>query len=146
MAGVSDPFRHTVRVRYSECDLQGVVFNANYLTYVDDAVTELWRAALPDGYAGMVDAGVDLVVGEAALRYLAPARFDDHLDLELTITRLGTTGMTTEVRIARGGQTLTEVTLRHVFVTAGEGAKTPIPDDIRAALEPFSSADPAPGG
>ena len=87
----------------------------------------------------MVDAGVDLVVGEAALRYLAPARFDDHLDLELIITRLGTTGMTTEVRIARGGQTLTEVTLRHVFVTAGEGGKTPIPDDIRAALERFSS-------
>jgi len=146
MAGVPEPFRHQVRVRYSECDLQGIVFNANYLTYVDDAVTELWRATLPGGYAAMVDAGVDLVVGEASLRYLAPARFDDHLDLELTVTRMGTTGLTTDVRIAREGRTLAEVTLRHVFVTAGEGAKTPIPDHIRAALEPFSSVARAPGG
>ena len=89
---------------------------------------------------------MDLVVGEATVRYLAPARFDDQLDLDLAVTRLGTTGMTTEVRISCEGRPLTEVTLRHVFVTAGEGAKTPIPDDVRAALEPFSSAAPAPGG
>lgn len=145
MARVPEPFRHSVRVRYSECDLQGIVFNANYLTYVDDAVTELWRAVLPGGYAGMVEAGIDLVVGEAVLRYLAPARFDDQLDLELTVARLGTTGLTTDVRIARAGETLTEVTLRHVFVTAGEGVKTPIPDHIKAALEPFS-ATASPGG
>lgn len=137
MAGVPEPFRHSVRVRYSECDLQGIVFNANYLTYVDDAVTELWRATLPGGYAAMVQAGLDLVVGEARLRYLAPARFDDQLDLALTVTRVGTTGLTTEVAISCEGRPLTEVTLRHVFVTAGEGAKTPIPDDVRAALEPY---------
>ena len=39
-------FRHRLRVRYSECDMQGVVFNANYLTYFDTAVTELWREAI----------------------------------------------------------------------------------------------------
>ena len=137
MAGVPEALRHSVRVRYSECDLQGIVFNANYLTYVDDAITEMWRV-LPGGYAAMVEQGVDIVVAEAALRYLAPARFDDQLDLELAVTRLGTTGMTTEVLISCGERSLTEVTLRHVFVTAGEGAKTPIPDDVRGALQRFS--------
>lgn len=137
MAGVPEPLRHSVRVRYSECDLQGIVFNANYLTYVDDAITEIWRA-LPGGYAAMVERGIDIVVAEASLSYRAPARFDDHLDLELVVTRLGTTGMTSDVRISCQERLLTEVTLRHVFVTAGEGAKTPIPDDVRAALERFS--------
>ena len=40
---MSDPFRHRLRVRYNECDPQGVVFNANYLTYFDLTMGELWR-------------------------------------------------------------------------------------------------------
>jgi len=136
---VSRPFRHRIRVRYSECDLQGVVFNANYLTYLDDAMTELFRTALDGGYRAMVEAGVDMVVAESSLRYLAPARFDDEIEIEATVTRLGTTGMTTAMRIMRGGAVLTEAELRHVFVRAGEGGKAPIPDAVRAALEPYEA-------
>jgi acyl-CoA thioester hydrolase len=135
---VSPPFRHRIRVRYSECDLQGVVFNANYLTYLDDAITELFRAALNGGYGQMVEAGVDMVVAESTLRYLAPARFDDEVEVQATVTRLGTTGMTTAMRVLRGGETLTEAELRHVFVRAREGGKAPIPDAVREALEPWS--------
>ena len=139
MAGVPAPFRHRLRVRYSECDLQGVVFNANYLTYMDEALTEMWRVALPGGYAGMVAGGVDLVVAEATVRYRSPARFDDELELELAVSRLGTTGMTSDLRVLRGGELLAEGALRHVFVTAGEGTKTPIPDEVRRGLEPFAA-------
>jgi acyl-CoA thioester hydrolase len=139
---VSPPFRHRIRVRYSECDLQGVVFNANYLTYVDDAMTELFRTALNGGYSAMVDAGVDMVVAECTLRYLAPARFDDEIEVEATITRLGTTAMTTAMTVTRGGEALTEAELRHVFVHAGEGGKTPIPDSVREALKPWSDGRP----
>ena len=32
---MSEQFRHRIRVRYNECDPQGLVFNANYLTYFD---------------------------------------------------------------------------------------------------------------
>ena len=42
------PFTHNLRVRYSECDAQGVVFNANYLAYVDDAV-DRWFATVLHG-------------------------------------------------------------------------------------------------
>ena len=126
-------------MRYSECDLQGVVFNANYLTYLDDAMTELFRTALDGGYQAMVDAGVDMVVAQSTLRYLAPARFDDELEIEATVTRLGTTGMTTAMAVRRDGSVLTEAELRHVFVRSPEGGKAPIPDSVRAALEPFAS-------
>ena len=126
-------------MRYSECDLQGVVFNANYLTYLDETMTELFRTALNGGYAAMVEAGVDMVVAESTLRYLAPARFDDEIEVEATITRLGSTGMTTAMRIARGGEALTEAQIRHVFVHAGEGGKTPMPEAVRTGLEPYAS-------
>ena len=51
-----EPFRHRLRVRWSECDLQGVVFYPNYFAYVDHAITELWREAIGP-YAEMRDAG-----------------------------------------------------------------------------------------
>ena len=43
---MAEPFRHRLRVRRSECDLQGVVFYSHYLAYLDHTVTELWRAAV----------------------------------------------------------------------------------------------------
>ena len=40
------PYRHPVRIRYGECDMQKVVFNANYLAYIDDATDTWMRTAL----------------------------------------------------------------------------------------------------
>ena len=70
-------FVHELRVRYGECDPQGIVFNANYLSYFDITVTELWRASELGSWQAMVERGLDVVVGEANLRFRAPARFDD---------------------------------------------------------------------
>lgn len=46
----------SIRVRYAECDMQGRVFNANYLTWFDVAHTELLRLAL-GSYAALVKSG-----------------------------------------------------------------------------------------
>ncbi len=63
-------FSYPLRVRYAECDPQGVVFNSHYLAYFDIDMTELWRAAF-GGYGVMIDRGIDLVVAEAQLRFRA---------------------------------------------------------------------------
>jgi acyl-CoA thioester hydrolase len=77
---MSQSLVHTLRVRYSECDLQGIVFNAHYLNYFDTSMTELWRAAY-GGYQEMLDHGIDMVLAEAHVRFRKPARFDDELAL-----------------------------------------------------------------
>src|SRR4051812_13452865 len=99
------PFVHELRVRYGECDPQGIVFNANYAAYVDDCFTELWRQAF-GSYATMVERGVDMVVAELRLDFRAPARFDELLRVSATIERLGSTGMTTTLALEREGETL----------------------------------------
>jgi acyl-CoA thioester hydrolase len=124
---------HRLRVRYGECDPQGVVFNAHYFAYFDIALTELWREAA-GGYAAMMEDGLDLQVVEATARYKAPARFDDELDIEIEVTHLGTTSMVTDLAIRRGGELLVEGRLAHVFVDTENHAKTPIPDQLRSAL------------
>lgn len=128
------PFTHTLRVRYGECDPQGVVFNANYFAYFDVALTELWREAA-GSYTSMMESGVDMVVAEATARYLAPARFDDELEVAILITRLGTTSMVTSMSVTRDETLVVEGEMRHVFIDAATGAKIPIPADIRSRLE-----------
>jgi acyl-CoA thioester hydrolase len=134
---VSEPFRHSLRVRYNECDPQGVVFNANYLTYFDITMGELWREL--GGYQEMVDAGVDMVVAEANIRYRAGLRFDDEFEIRATIVRLGETSMTTEIELVRGDEAIVDGDLRHVFIESGGGPTAPIPEPIRASLQRYSA-------
>ncbi len=137
---MGEPFTHVLRVRYGECDPQGVVFNANYFTYFDVALTELWREAVAP-YTEMLAGGVDMVVAEASVRYRASARFDDELDLTAAVTRLGRTSLTTLLGIERTGDgtPLVDGELRHVFVDAATMDKKQVPGDLRRALEPYAA-------
>src|SRR6476620_6115324 len=74
-------FFHPFRVRYSEIDGQGVVFNAHYLTYFDTTITEYFRALGYDQYADSKQAGEDFHVVRALIEYKAPVRFDWELDV-----------------------------------------------------------------
>ncbi len=133
MAG---PLSHKLRVRYAECDVQGVVFNSHYLAYFDTSITELWRAGI-GGYQVMLDRGLDIVVAEARLRFLGSARFDQEIMLEIGVTNLGNTSIASEHRISHDDQTLVEGTLVHVVVDRTTLAKTPIPDWLRDGLSPW---------
>ncbi len=130
-------FVHELRVRYRECDPQGIVFNANYAGFFDDALTELWREAF-GSYQAMVERGVDMVVAELNTRFLASARFDDLIRIEAEIEQLGTTSMTTRLEVLRGEELLVRGQMRHVFVDAETWTKTPAPDWVREGLAPYA--------
>jgi acyl-CoA thioester hydrolase len=137
-----EPFRHRLRVRWSECDLQGVVFYPNYLAYLDHTMTELWRAAVGPYPDIVTDHGIDLVVAEAGMRYRESARFDDEIEITATLTRLGATSITTAFRMERvpDGALLTEAELRHVFVDPESFGKSAMPERVRAGLARFAAA------
>ncbi|MBO2454131.1 acyl-CoA thioesterase [Actinomadura barringtoniae] len=135
-------FTHRLRVRYSECDQQGVVFNGHYLFYYDVAVTELWREAI-GAYTDMVEQGYDLVVAEARIRYREGARFDDLLDISMPIAKLGVTSMIVRPEFRVGDRLMADGEIRHVFIDPTAGGKKEIPPDARAALEPYLVSDEA---
>jgi acyl-CoA thioester hydrolase len=139
-----ETFRHRLRVRWSECDLQGVVFYPHYLAYFDHAMTELWREAVGP-YSEITGLGVDLVVAEAEIRYRASARFDDELEITASITHLGVSSMIMEMGVDRcaDGTVLAEGRLRHVFVDP-EGLNTrEMPAPVREGLGRFAVASAA---
>ncbi|RHX87014.1 acyl-CoA thioesterase [Leptospira stimsonii] len=76
-------FYHALRVRYAESDLQGIVFNANYLTYFDVAITEYFRwCGLPYGELNS-KFQADFHVIHCEIDYKSPARFDEEIQIYL---------------------------------------------------------------
>ncbi|CAM4035097.1 thioesterase family protein [Kibdelosporangium persicum] len=126
-------FVHRIRVRYSECDQQGVMFVGHYMFYYDVALTELWRAKVCS-YQEMVEKGDDMMVAESRLRYVRSARFDDQVDIEMPVHHLGTTSMIIRPVFRVGGEVITEGEVRHVFIDPAANTKKPIPDYVRSAL------------
>jgi acyl-CoA thioester hydrolase len=133
---MAERYSYRLRVRFRECDQQGVVFNSHYFAWFDDVLTEAFRDLVMP-YNDMLESGVDVVVAEASARYRAGARFEDELELRWWVARLGNTAMTTRIDVMRGDELLVEGEMRHVFVDAGTTNKRAIPDIFRETLEPY---------
>ncbi len=133
MSGFSCP----LRVRWSEVDAQGVVFNPNYFAYADVAATEFFRAAgvLTDDHPDMAQS----YVVDARASFRSSARFDDLLDMEVSLPRIGRSSYELRVDIRRDGQILTEVSL--TYVRALEGRSEPLSDAWRAMLARVAAPD-----
>jgi acyl-CoA thioester hydrolase len=132
------PLTTTLRVRYVECDMQGHVFNGHYLTWFDIAHTEALRTATGLTYLELIGAhGVDFVVAESGVRYLAPAYFDDELRIAVAFDPPTTSSLTSRFAIVRDETTVATGFLRHVCVDSEDFKKRPWPDAVRAALEPY---------
>jgi acyl-CoA thioester hydrolase len=130
---MSTPFTHRHRVRYVECDMQGIVFNAHYYTWIDIAHTE-WMRHVFGSFEELVGLGVDVVVAESSCRFRSPARFDDQVDIAVGLEDLTTSSMTTTHTFTRAGELLAEGRIRHVAVHPESLTKVPWPAAVRAAL------------
>jgi len=78
------PFRHRIRVRFAETDAMGIVHHSRYLPYLEEARVAYLRH-IDHPYSEWRDKGQDSAVLEAYVRYLQPLRFDDLVDVHLTL-------------------------------------------------------------
>ncbi|MDF3932473.1 acyl-CoA thioesterase [Pseudomonas citronellolis] len=129
-------FFHGLRVRWSEVDPQGIVFNGNYLTYTDVATTEYYRNLDISYPADLLRGGGDLFAVKSSLEYYAPARYDDWLDIGVRAARLGRSSLTFQVAIWCDGQPLTLGEL--IYAHADEQRQSqPLPDWLRERISGF---------
>lgn len=120
-------FFHPFRVRYSEIDGQGVVFNAHYLTYFDTTITEYFRALGFDQYADAKASGIDFHVVKSLIEYKAPARFDQELDVGARVARIGNSSLTFEMAIFLKGGNEALITGEIVWVYTNQETHRPVP-------------------
>jgi YbgC/YbaW family acyl-CoA thioester hydrolase len=131
-----------LRVRWAEVDMQKIVFNAHYLTYIDTAIAEYWREIdlpYPDGYVERY--GSDIFLRKATVEYLGPARYDDELTVCCRVAKLGRSSMTFHFEIYRAADLLISAEL--VYVNADTSMQAvPLPDDVRDRVMKYERVAP----
>lgn len=142
MAKQDFSFIHTLRVRWSEVDMQAIVFNGNYLNYFDVAFTEYWRdSGLPDVLA-QAEAGLELFARKAIIEYHAPARFDDMLEIGVRCAELGRSSMRFVLEIFKGDELLVSGEMMYVHADSRIRKSEPVPQNWRDALVRLEKAHP----
>lgn len=128
--------RTPVRVRYPETDRMGVAHHTHYLVWFEMGRTELMRrAGVP---YGMLEESEQLFfpVVELGARFMAPAAYDEELEVRTVLSRIGGARIRFDYQLFRkdaGGPLAVGHTV-HAAV-GGDGRPRRIPADVRRRLE-----------
>lgn len=125
-------YRHAVRVRYVDCDMQGVVYNAHYLTFIDDGF-DCWMRMLEPEFETVH--GWEVMLKKAEILWDGPAHFGESIAIDCDVTRWGNTSFDTTFTGAVGGRAVFSSTVTYVVVDHDEHRPMAIPDVLRAHLE-----------
>jgi acyl-CoA thioester hydrolase len=124
------------RVYYEDTDAAGIVYYANYLKFAERARTEILREAGIVQHDVARRDGVAFAVKSVAVEYAAPAKLDDALVVETTVSRLGGASATADqiVRRKADGTALAEMRVRLACLRLADGRPARFPADVREAL------------
>jgi acyl-CoA thioester hydrolase len=132
------PLRHIdleLRVRYAETDQMGVVYHAEYLVWCEMGRTEYMRQ-LGTSYASIERSGTLLVVADVSIRYHAPARYDEIVRVETTLSDVRSRALTFDYAIFNANEGTRLVTARTMLVSTDHaGRPVPLAAAVRAELE-----------
>src|SRR5688500_18436417 len=134
----------SLRVRWAEVDMQKIVFNGHYLTYIDTAIADYWREiGLPYPHGYVERYGNDVYLRKATVEYLGSARYDDELTVYCRVAKLGNSSMTFHFEICRGADAAL-VTAELVYVNADPKTMrpAPLPDEVRDKVRCFERVAP----
>jgi acyl-CoA thioester hydrolase len=142
---LSNASKVRLRVRFNETDLMGIVHHASYLSYMEVARVE-WLRRRGVTYAAWAASGLHLPVVEVSIKYRAPLRFDDELEVEVGLGEIRAATVRFDYRIARppDARLCVEGSTRLACVDARHALKRISPEMAEVFARP--EADGAPAG
>jgi acyl-CoA thioester hydrolase len=136
------PFKYSAltRVGFSDTDAQGIVYYGRYLPYFDLARVEYAR------HLGMLATGPEeheFVMRANTIEYLAPAGFDDLIEVFIRTARIGETSVTYECAAYRAKDDVLMVTATQTLVLVDLDARKahPVPDWFKDKIQSFEGGD-----
>ncbi|MBO6852859.1 MAG: tol-pal system-associated acyl-CoA thioesterase [Marivivens sp.] len=121
------------RVYYEDTDLAGIVYYANYLKFIERARTEWVREIGVDQGALKADTGIVFAVRRVEADYLAPARFDDDIEVRTRVEKATGARIVLRQAVLRDNETLFTALVTLVAIS-GDGLPARIPAVLRSQL------------
>ena len=135
-------FADPLRVRWAEVDMQKVVFNGHYLMYVDTAMGNYWRALALPYEATLAALDGDLFVRKSTLEYLAPAHYDDSLEVGIRFGSAGTSSLRFVAAVFRGEELLVHGEVVYVWTDARTRRPKAAPAALVDAFRAHAAGEP----
>lgn len=132
-------FMTKIRVRWMECDGQGIVYNGAYLDYLEIGQAEYYRNLGFAIYIIPQSSYFDFVVVKSTQEFKAPAKVDEIIELHVRVSNIGNTSLTLNLEIYAEGNDRLLTSIETVYVgydTATESTR-PVPDAIRELVTHF---------
>ena len=129
----------TVRVRWMECDAQGIVYNGAYLGYLEIGQAEYYRNLGFAIYIIPQSGYFDFAVVKSTQEFKAPAKVDEIIELHVRVSKIGNTSLTLNLEIYPEGSArlLTSIETVYVGYDAATESSRPVPDAIRQLITRF---------
>ena len=129
----------TVRVRWMECDAQGIVYNGAYLGYLEIGQAEYYRNLGFAIYIIPQSGYFDFAVVKSTQEFKAPAKVDEIIELHVRVSKIGNTSLTLNLEIYPEGSArlLTSIETVYVGYDAATESSRPVPDAIRQLVTHF---------
>ncbi|MFP5403990.1 MAG: tol-pal system-associated acyl-CoA thioesterase [Gammaproteobacteria bacterium] len=127
-------FAWPVRVYWEDTDAGGVVYYANYLKFMERARSEWLRSRGFEQDALRDAAGVVFVVRRVEIDYLAPARFNDALDVTVALHERGRASLVVRQELLRGDTRLAQAEVTLACVDAARFKPVKMPEPLLHAL------------
>ncbi len=116
--------------------MQGIVFNAHYLAYCDDAFGAWVEAVMPGAMAFVGnDGSFDVVVKKAVVTWHGALRFGETVDIDCSVSRWGRSSFDVRFCGSVGGTDRFEVVVTYVNIAPGTHSPAAVTAAVRAALE-----------
>ena len=130
------PFQVKYNVAFRDIDMHGVLHHSNYYYYCEKARIGLLEAS-GLSYNSVMDMGFGLVLVESKLKYFAPVKFDDLLELNLGVDELGRTSFKILYSIEVAGKKVSEGHTHHVCVNLNSGKPVKFPPELVEAMRRY---------
>jgi acyl-CoA thioester hydrolase len=124
-----------VRVYYEDTDAGGVVYHANFLKFCERARTEFIRTLGFECSTLEKEHGFLFVVRHLEADYFAPARLDDLLNVQTSLSTLKNSSFVLHQTVVGSGSSLFDMYVTLVCVDAHAFKPVRVPQNLRAQLK-----------
>ncbi len=134
---MSEPFVMKRQIEFVDTDMAGIVHFSNFFRYMEEAEVRFLRARGLSVRLVSEGGPVGFPRVAASCEYLRPARFEEVLDVQVTIKNLGRKSVTYTFHFSRAGEPIARGEMTSVCCRVHEGHRLEsieIPDDIRRRL------------
>ena len=141
MSTLDFKFKHTLRVRWKECDVQGIAYYGSYIDFIDVAQAEYFRNLGILTHQANNRKVFDLAAVKVTLEYKSPAKIDELIDIFLRVEKIGRTSIDKRSEIYRSDTEELLCSVQSISVNFDSELEKSrvVPTEIKDIIQQFES-------